>query len=107
MIKVSILYPNKPGSRFDADYYLRVHMPMAVRLLGHALKAASAEIGIGGEAPGSPPPYAAIAGFTCETVEAFLEAFMPVVDELQTDIPKYTDIEPVVQFSNLTEFPVA
>ena len=34
MIKVSILYPSKPGSRFDVDYYLTVHMPMAARLLG-------------------------------------------------------------------------
>ena len=105
MIKVCVVYPNTPGSRFHADYYLRVHMPMAARLLGHPLESITAEIGIGGEEPGSPPPYAAIAGFTCESVEAFLQAFLPVVDQLQSDIPNYTDIEPVVQFSQLTEFP--
>ena len=70
MTKVSIAYPGKPGSPFDADYYLRVHMPMAAKLLGQAIKAATAEIGIGGETPGAPPPYAAIAGFTCKSVEA-------------------------------------
>jgi conserved hypothetical protein len=104
MIKVSILYPNKPGSHFDADYYLGVHMPMAVRLLGSALQAATAEIGVAGGVPGEPPAFAAIAGFTAESVEAFLRAFMSVAAQLQGDVPKYTNIEPVIQFSSLTEF---
>jgi uncharacterized protein (TIGR02118 family) len=107
MIKVSVLYANKAGSRFDADYYLNVHMPMAAKLLGPALKAVTAEIGVAGGAPGEPPAFAAIAGFTCESVETFLQAFMPVIDQLQGDIPKYTDIEPVIQFSDLTEFAIA
>jgi uncharacterized protein (TIGR02118 family) len=104
MIKVSILYPNKPGSRFDADYYLTTHMPMTVKLLGPALKGATAEIGIAGGAPGEAAAYAAIAGFTCESIEAFMQAFLPVADQLQSDIPNYTDIAPVIQFSGLTEF---
>jgi len=104
MIKVSVLYPIKPGSRFDADYYLNVHMPMTAKLLGHALTAVTAEIGIAGGAPGEPAPFAAIACFTCESVETFMQAFMPVVGQLQSDIPNYTDIEPVIQISNLTEF---
>jgi uncharacterized protein (TIGR02118 family) len=106
MVKVCVVYPNKPGSHFDAEYYVRVHMPMAARLLGHALKSVTAEIGIGGVEPGSPPAYAAIAGFTCESAEAFMQALMPVAEELQSDIPNYTDIEPVIQISNLTEFPI-
>ena len=101
MIKVSVLYPSTPGSRFDVDYYMGVHMPMAARLLGAAVKEISIEIGMGGEAPGQPAPYAAIVGFTCESVEAFTAAFMPVVDQLRGDIPNYTDIVPVVQISEL------
>jgi uncharacterized protein (TIGR02118 family) len=104
MIKVSVIYPNKPSSRFDADYYLNVHMPMAAKLLGHALKAVTAEIGVSGGAPGEPPAYAAIAGFTCESADVFMEAFVPAAAQLQGDVPNYTDIEPVIQFSNLTEF---
>lgn len=104
MIKVSILYPKRPGSHFDADYYLNVHMPMAVRLLGTAIKVATAEIGVAGGAPGEAAPYAAIAGFTSETVEAFFQAFSPVADQLQSDVPKYTNIEPVIQISTLNEF---
>jgi hypothetical protein len=26
MYKVSVMYPNQPGSRFDLDYYVRHHM---------------------------------------------------------------------------------
>lgn len=106
MIRVSVTYPNKAGTHFNADYYLKVHMPMAAKLLGHAIKSVTAEIGIGGEVPGSPAPYAAIAGFTCESVDAFAQAFTPVAEKLQGDIPNYTDIEPVIQISDLTEFPI-
>ena len=34
MIKVIVALPEQAGSRFDADYYLNVHMPMAAKLLG-------------------------------------------------------------------------
>ena len=103
MIKVSVLYPNTPGSRFDVDYYTSTHMPMSVRLLGAALKDVSVEIGIGSAVRGDPAPFAAIAGFTCESVEAFTAAFMPVADQLQADIPKYTDIRPILQISELKQ----
>ena len=99
MIKVSVLYPNKPGARFDVEYYLNTHMPMSAKLLGPAIKAITVEIGI--PSPQGAPPYAAICGFTCETVEDFMQAFSPVAGELQGDIPKYTDIEPVIQISDI------
>lgn len=103
MIKVSILYPIKPGSHFDVDYYLAVHMPMALRLLGAAVKAVSVEIGVSGAIPGQSAPFAAIVGFTCESLEAFTAAFTPVASQLQGDIPKYTDIDPVIQVSEIHE----
>ena len=28
MIKVSVMYPNKPGARFDHAYYRDKHMPL-------------------------------------------------------------------------------
>ncbi|MGA9368763.1 MAG: EthD family reductase, partial [Steroidobacteraceae bacterium] len=34
MIKVSVMYPNKPGARFDHDYYRDRHMPLVKRLMG-------------------------------------------------------------------------
>jgi uncharacterized protein (TIGR02118 family) len=51
--------------------------------------------------PGQPAPYAAIATFTFDSVEAFTAAVMPHYAELQGDIPNYTDIEPVVQIGDI------
>jgi len=101
MIRVTFLYPQKPGSRFDADYYINVHMPLAISLLEPALKGVTAEIGLSSAIPGSAPPNAAIATFNFESVQAFMEAVMPHYQKLQGDIPNYTDIEPVVQISDL------
>jgi uncharacterized protein (TIGR02118 family) len=101
MIRVTFLYPNKPGSHFNSDYYINVHMPLSIRLLQPALKGVSAEIGVSSAMPDQPPPYAAIAAFTFESVQAFTNAVMPHYKELQGDIPNYTDIEPVVQISEI------
>lgn len=101
MVKVSIFYPSKPDSHFDVDYYLDTHMPLALGLLGSAVKAVSVEIGMLGGTPDQLPPFAAICSFTCETVQAFTDAFLPNADILQSDIPKFTDIAPVIQISEI------
>jgi uncharacterized protein (TIGR02118 family) len=106
MIKVSILYPKKPGSHFDSDYYTKVHMPLASKLLAGGIVATSVEIGLSGAMPDQPPAFWAICGFTCESVEAFNEALLPHAAELQGDIPNYTDVEPIIQISQFSTIPV-
>ncbi|HWG20519.1 MAG TPA: EthD family reductase [Terracidiphilus sp.] len=101
MVKVSIFYPSKPGSRFDVDYYLSTHMPLAIGMLGSAVKAVSVEIGLIGGQPDHLPPFTAICAFTCDNVEAFTTAFLPNAEVLQADIPNYTDISPVIQVSEI------
>lgn len=61
MIKLSILYPNKPGSRFDMGYYVGTHMPLAMSLWRKG----------------------------------------PAAAELQADIPRYTDVAPIIQFNEV------
>lgn len=101
MIKVSIHYPNKAGSRFDVDYYINVHMPISINSLGAAIKEVSVDIGVSGALPGQAPPYVAMCHFICESAEAFYSAFMPHAEKLQGDIINYTDIEPVIQISEI------
>ena len=101
MVRVSIFYPSQPGARFDVEYYLNTHMPLAIGSLGPAVKAVSVDIGLIGGTPGEPPPFTAICQFTCETIEAFTAAFLPNADLLQGDIPKFTDIAPVIQVSDI------
>jgi uncharacterized protein (TIGR02118 family) len=101
MVRVSVFYPYKPGARFDVDYYLRRHMTRSVELLGPHMKEISTEIGVAGGIPGQPAPFAAISSFTCNSVEEFTSIFLQHADELQGDIPNYTDIAPVIQVSEV------
>jgi uncharacterized protein (TIGR02118 family) len=54
MVKVSVLYPNTAGCKFDMTYYLTKHMPMVRQKLGPACKNMAVEEGIAGGAPGAP-----------------------------------------------------
>ena len=38
MIKVSVMYPNTPGARFNHEYYRDKHMPLVKARLGDACK---------------------------------------------------------------------
>jgi len=42
-------------------------------------------------------------GFTCESIQAFTDAFQPHASVLQGDIPNYTDAEMQVQISQLRD----
>jgi uncharacterized protein (TIGR02118 family) len=101
MIKVSVFYPHKEDFKFDMDYYTNSHIPMVGEKLGSALKGASMEQGIGGPEPGSPPIYHVMIHMLFDSVEAFQVAFMPHAEAIMGDIPNYTDIEPVIQISEV------
>ncbi len=101
MVKVSIFYPNKDGGKFDLDYYLNTHVPLSKERHGSALKEFIVERGINGGPPDSKAPYVVVANLLFDSVEAFYEAFMPHAEELQGDIPNYTNVEPVIQISEV------
>lgn len=101
MVKISILYPNT--GRFDMDYYLDAHMPLSITRLGmgKGYKGVSVERGLGGSAPGSVPSFVAMCHYLFDTAEDFMAAFLPHAAELQGDMSNYTDIEPIIQFSEV------
>jgi uncharacterized protein (TIGR02118 family) len=101
MIRLTILYPNIDGSRFDKDYYLDVHMPLTMKLQGEAVRHVTVEFGFSGGAPGSAAPYVAICTFTYDSFDTFQTAFMPHAGTLMKDISNFTDIETVIQFSEI------
>ena len=101
MIKVSVLYLAGDNTRFDMDYYCRSHMPMVQQKLGVACKRIAAEQGIGGATPGAPPAYAAMGHLWFDSVAEFQAAFAPHAGEIMADIPNYTDIQPVIQISEV------
>lgn len=101
MIKVSVMYPNTPGARFDHDYYRDRHMPLLKQRLGDVCKSYTVDRGLAGGAPGAPAPYVAMCHVYCESAEAFQAAFAPHAKEIMGDIPNYTDITPVIQISEV------
>lgn len=102
MIKVSVIYPNQPGTKFDVEYYVGRHIPMVGSLLGPAgLRKAEVERGIGSGAPGEPAPFHAAAHLYFDSVEDFNRAFGPNAERILGDIPNYTDVNPLVQISEL------
>ncbi len=103
MIRISILYPNSKGSRFDLSYYVKTHMPMSIDLLSAhpSFRGVSVEHGLGGGVPGTEAAYVAMCHFLFDSVEDFMAAFTPHAARLQGDMRNYTDIEPVIQFNEV------
>ena len=51
--------------------------------------------------PGSPATYIAMGHLLFESVEAFQTAFGPHAKEIMGDLPNYTDIQPLIQISEI------
>jgi len=101
MVKVSVLYPNDEGKKFDMQYYCDTHMPLVQKLLGDACTNVAVDQGIAGGTPGSKAPYLAIGHLFFNTIEDFISSFGPNADAITSDIPNYTDTVPVVQISEI------
>ena len=101
MVKVSVLYPNEDGKKFDMDYYLAIHIPLVRKLLGSACTNAAVDHGLAGGTPGSKAPYVVIGHLLFKTVEDFISSFTPHANTIMSDIPHYTDITPAIQISDV------
>ena len=101
MIKLSVLYPKTDSTTFDMDYYCNNHMQMVKEKLGPACKRIAVEEGLAGGGPGDPPAYVAMGHMYFDKVEDFQTAFAPHAESILSDIPNYTNAEPVVQISTV------
>jgi uncharacterized protein (TIGR02118 family) len=94
--RVTVIYPNKPGSKFDFDYYTQKHVPWVAGLVGKSIEVRR---GIS-SAAGEPPPYVCIATIGANVAE-FQTVFERHSAEILADVPNYTNIEPIVQFDEI------
>ncbi|MEE9554937.1 MAG: EthD family reductase [candidate division Zixibacteria bacterium] len=101
MIKVSVLYPNGNGNKFDMSYFCDNHIPMVREKLGSACKQIAVEAGLGGAEDGSPAAFVAMGHLYFDSLDAFQNSFGPHSDSIMGDIPNYTDIQPVIQVSEV------
>jgi uncharacterized protein (TIGR02118 family) len=101
MIKVSVMYPNTPGARFDHAYYRDQHMPLLKSRMGDYCKYYTVDKGLSGGAPGEPATYVGMCHIFCETLADFQAGFGPHAGEILADIANYTDLVPVMQISEV------
>lgn len=100
MVVFSVMYPAKPGARFDHGYYDQTHIPLVQGAFSASgLRSVQVLRGLPGP-DGSAAPYVLIANLTFESPEA-LQACLtgPRAPEIFADLGNFTDIQPVTQVS--------
>ncbi len=102
MIRISVLYPNEPGKKFDLTYYTQKHMKMvAERLKSFGLVRTEVDRGLAGGAPGAPAPYVCIGHVYFDSLDGFQKGMGVHGKEIMGDVPNYTTIGPQLQISEI------
>ena len=97
------MYPYDSGKTFDMEYYKVKHMPMLAELFGEALKKYEIDAGVSGRTPDDPIPFLAIGYLYFDSISAYHEAFGPNAETILSDILNYTNIQPIVQISEIVK----
>ena len=104
MIRLSIMYPATPGSRFDWTYYLGPHLELSRRLLEpRGLVRTEIDRGIGGLPPGAPPPYHAVGHLFFRSMAELESALAATAADFVADERNYADGPSVVQISEVVD----
>ncbi len=102
MIRISVLYPATEGAKFDHAYYAQKHMPLVKQRLGSlGLVRTEIDKGLAGGAPDAPAPFVSIGHVYFNSLADFQKAMAAHGAELMADVPNYTDIQPVIQISEI------
>lgn len=95
VIRFSVYYPKTEGARFDHDYYVGSHIPLAIETWGLDPSQVTVEKGING-------PYEAAVHFTFASQDALGAALASEGSgAVMADVANYTDITPVAQTSEV------
>jgi len=103
MFKVTILYPNGDDKTFDMDYYEKKHMPMVAGFLGKNLKFYEIDKGLAGRTPNDKVPFVAVGYFYIIDVAEYNKAIAQNRDAIISDFKNYTNIQPVIQISEIKQ----
>jgi uncharacterized protein (TIGR02118 family) len=101
MFKVSVMYPNQEGARFDINYYRTTHMDLVVRhLKPFGLVRTEVLKGLSGGG-GQPAPYICIGNLYFESVDGYEKGVAASGGALRADIPQFTNVVPIRQISEV------
>ena len=96
MYWAAVLYPNKEGAKFDYDYYVHKHIPMAAKLFGPGIQVLK-----GIASPAGSPAFLCVGRIPVKSIEEFLAMMTGQGAALLADIPDYTNVTPVIQFEEV------
>jgi uncharacterized protein (TIGR02118 family) len=104
MIKVSVMYPATPDSKFHWDYYLNEHLQLAHKLLDpRGLVRLEIDRGLGSFPPGAPAPYHAVGHLFFRTIDEMQAALGATAVQFIEDEKKYAPSGSVVLISEVLE----
>lgn len=106
MFKVTILYPNGEGKSFDMSYYEEKHMPMVAGFIGDNLQFYEIDKGIAGRTANDSIPFLAVGYFYIRDVAQYNQSISANRETIIGDIRNYTNIQPIVQISELRQVKV-
>jgi uncharacterized protein (TIGR02118 family) len=102
MIRVAVLYPNKPGATFDYEYYAEKHMKLvADRLRPTGLIRIEIDKCANNTPLGGTQPYITVGYLIFKSADNLKKAAGPMGGELHDDIPNFTNVQPIVQISEI------
>lgn len=102
MIRVTVLYPKSAESHFDMDYYLNKHTPMVIdRLMPLGMLRLEVDEGLAGFPPTQPATFHAIGYLIFDNLEALQNGMGTHGGEILSDMPNYTNVQPLVQVNRI------
>lgn len=103
MYRISVMYPNQKGAKFDHEYYHTSHMSLVEKhLKAFGLIRTEVDKGLSGGGD-LPAPYICVGHLYFDTTEGFDKGIAEFGAMLRGDIPNFTDVTPVRQISEVME----
>jgi uncharacterized protein (TIGR02118 family) len=101
MYKVTVMYPNQKGCRFDFEYYRTTHLAMVERhMKPFGFMGAEVLRGVSGGG-GIPAPYVCIGVLYFNSADGYEKAIAASGGALRADITNFTDVTPIRQISEV------
>jgi uncharacterized protein (TIGR02118 family) len=97
MLFATVTYTNQSGAKFDFEYYMKKHIPMVERLLSTSIEVTR---GIG-TPDGAAAPFVCVGRIRIKSIEEFSAAMARYGAEILGDVPRYTNLQPAIQFDEV------
>jgi len=103
MFRVSVMYPNQEGVRFDINYYRTKHMELVKNLLKpFGLIKTEVDRGLSGGGNLS-PPYVCVGHLYFDSKDGYDRGVAEKGAVIRGDIPNFTNGTPIRQISEILE----